>query len=81
MLPAEVVYDLAKILQLNDRAFIVGGQALNVWAERYWQVEQEFDQADRLQRTRWPVVWICQSTRRGLMQSKLTRLRRLNTLG
>lgn len=35
MLPAEIVYRLASILQLSDGAFIVGGQALNIWAERY----------------------------------------------
>ena len=29
------MYDLASILQLSDKAFIVGGQALNLWAERY----------------------------------------------
>jgi hypothetical protein len=29
------VFDLAGILQLSDKAFIVGGQALNLWAERY----------------------------------------------
>lgn len=35
MLDAEIVYDLASILKLSDKAFIVGGQALNLWAERY----------------------------------------------
>lgn len=35
MLPPEVVYDLAGILDISDKAFIVGGQALNLWAERY----------------------------------------------
>lgn len=40
MLPAEVVYDLASILQLSDNAFIVGGQALNLWAERYSNVAE-----------------------------------------
>lgn len=40
MLDPEIVYDLAGILQLSDKAFIVGGQALNLWAERYSQVPQ-----------------------------------------
>lgn len=40
MLPPEVVYDLASILQLSDKAFIVGGQALNLWAERYSEVAE-----------------------------------------
>lgn len=41
MLPAEVVYDLAQILQLDeDQAFIIGGQALNLWAERYSDVPE-----------------------------------------
>lgn len=43
MLPPEVVYDLASILQLSDKAFIVGGQALNLWAERYSHVAQLAD--------------------------------------
>lgn len=43
MLPAEVVYDLASILQLSDNAFIVGGQALNLWAERYSNVAELAD--------------------------------------
>lgn len=37
-LAPEIVYDLAQILQLSDHAFIVGGQALNLWAERYSHV-------------------------------------------
>lgn len=37
-LAPELVYDLASILKLSDRAFIVGGQALNLWAERYSDV-------------------------------------------
>jgi hypothetical protein len=40
MLPAEIVYDLASILKLSDEAFVVGGQALNLWAERYSHVSQ-----------------------------------------
>ena len=39
-LPAEIVYDLAQILQLGDGAFIVGGQALNLWAEHYSRTEE-----------------------------------------
>lgn len=35
MLPAEIVYRLASILTLSDGCFLVGGQALNIWAERY----------------------------------------------
>lgn len=43
-LPAEVVYDLAQILQLDaDHAFIIGGQALNLWAERYSDVPELSD--------------------------------------
>jgi hypothetical protein len=34
-LDPQIVHDLAGILQLSDKAFIVGGQALNLWAERY----------------------------------------------
>lgn len=40
MLDPEIVYDLAGILQLSDKAFIVGGQALNLWAERYSDVAE-----------------------------------------
>lgn len=40
MLDPEIVYDIAGILQLSDKAFIVGGQALNLWAERYSHVEE-----------------------------------------
>jgi hypothetical protein len=29
------VIKLASVLSLEDNAFIVGGQALNLWAERY----------------------------------------------
>jgi hypothetical protein len=43
MLPPEVVYDLASILQLSDNAFIIGGQALNLWAERYLHIPQLVD--------------------------------------
>lgn len=39
-MPPEVVYDLAGILSLSDNAFIVGGQALNLWAERYSYIDQ-----------------------------------------
>lgn len=39
-LPASIVYDLAGILDLSDQAFIVGGQALNLWAERYHHVPE-----------------------------------------
>jgi hypothetical protein len=35
MLSHDTVIKLASILQLEDGAFIVGGQALNIWAERY----------------------------------------------
>lgn len=38
-----MVYDLAGILQLSDNAFIVGGQALNLWAERYSHVPELAD--------------------------------------
>ncbi|KIU25994.1 hypothetical protein SR41_16570 [Sphingomonas melonis] len=38
-----MVYDLASILTLSDNAFIVGGQALNLWAERYSHVAQLAD--------------------------------------
>ena len=31
---------MAGILKLSDKAFIVGGQALNLWAERYSHVEE-----------------------------------------
>ena len=34
-LPPDIVIELASILQLDDGAFIVGGQALNLWAELY----------------------------------------------
>ena len=40
MLDPGIVYDLAGILQLSDKAFIVGGQALNLWAERYSEVPE-----------------------------------------
>lgn len=40
MLPPQLVYDLASILKLEDDAFIVGGQALNIWAERYSHVAE-----------------------------------------
>lgn len=40
MLAPEIVYDLAGILELSDKAFIVGGQALNLWAERYGAIEE-----------------------------------------
>lgn len=43
MLPAEIVYRLASILTLSDGAFIVGGQALNIWAERYSAVAELAD--------------------------------------
>lgn len=35
MLPPELVLQLASKLTLEDGAFVVGGQALNLWAERY----------------------------------------------
>lgn len=35
MVPPEVVLQLGSILSLEDHAFLVGGQALNLWAERY----------------------------------------------
>jgi hypothetical protein len=34
-LPRSTVIKLASVLGLEDHAFIVGGQALNLWAERY----------------------------------------------
>lgn len=34
-LPLRAVLDIAKILQGDERAFVVGGQALNLWAEYY----------------------------------------------
>ncbi len=34
-LPRTTVIKLASVLSLEDNAFIVGGQALNLWAERY----------------------------------------------
>lgn len=38
------MYDLAQILQLDtDHAFIIGGQALNLWAERYSDVHELAD--------------------------------------
>lgn len=40
MLDPRIVYDLAGILQLSDEAFIIGGQALNLWAERYNHLEE-----------------------------------------
>ena len=39
-MPTEIVYDLASILKLSDNAFIVGGQALNLWAEHYSEVAE-----------------------------------------
>lgn len=35
MLPPEAVIDIAKILENDERAFIVGGQAINLWAEYF----------------------------------------------
>lgn len=35
MLPPETVLKLVSILRLDDDAFVVGGQAFNIWAERY----------------------------------------------
>jgi hypothetical protein len=35
VVPPEVVLELGSILSLKDHAFLVGGQALNLWAERY----------------------------------------------
>lgn len=35
MVPPELVIELSSILSLSDGAFLVGGQALNLWAERY----------------------------------------------
>jgi hypothetical protein len=43
MLPAAIVYRIASILTLSDGAFIVGGQALNIWAERYSSVAELTD--------------------------------------
>lgn len=40
MLPSAIVYRIAQILTLSDGAFIVGGQALNIWAERYSSVDE-----------------------------------------
>lgn len=37
MLSRPTVIRLATILQREDGAFLVGGQALNFWAERYWE--------------------------------------------
>lgn len=34
-LPQRAVIEIAKILSEDDRAFVVGGQALNLWAEYY----------------------------------------------
>lgn len=34
-LPQRAVLDIAKILEGDERAFVVGGQALNLWAEYY----------------------------------------------
>lgn len=34
-LPRRAVLDIAKILEGDNRAFVVGGQALNLWAEYY----------------------------------------------
>lgn len=34
-LPKPIVIKLASVLKLEDGAFIVGGQAVNLWAERY----------------------------------------------
>lgn len=34
-LPLRAVLDIAKILEDDERAFVVGGQALNLWAEYY----------------------------------------------
>lgn len=34
-LPLRAVLDIAKVLQGDERAFVVGGQALNLWAEYY----------------------------------------------
>jgi hypothetical protein len=35
LLPPEAVLKLVSILRLDDNAFVVGGQAFNIWAERY----------------------------------------------
>ncbi|MBX9616615.1 MAG: hypothetical protein K2X25_13540 [Caulobacteraceae bacterium] len=35
MLPPATVFKLVSILGLDDNAFVVGGQAFNIWAERY----------------------------------------------
>jgi hypothetical protein len=35
VVPRDLVIQLTSILELSDGAFLVGGQALNVWAERY----------------------------------------------
>lgn len=35
MVPRDLVVELASILRLEDGAFLIGGQALNLWAEHY----------------------------------------------
>jgi hypothetical protein len=41
LLPRTVVIELASVLGLKDDAFIVGGQAFNLWAERYAKADPE----------------------------------------
>ena len=36
MVPRDLVVELASILHLEDGAFLVGGQAINLWAETYY---------------------------------------------
>ncbi|MEO9130463.1 MAG: hypothetical protein ABI240_04575 [Sphingomonas sp.] len=43
MLPPQAVIDIASILGDDERAFIVGGQALNLWAEYYAETTPELE--------------------------------------
>lgn len=40
-MPPEAVIDIVSLLSDDDRAFVVGGQALNLWAEHYAQSAPE----------------------------------------
>ena len=42
-LPPELEIDLASILTLEDGAFVVGEQALNLWAEYYARRTDELE--------------------------------------